>query len=87
MRATNSECLLKAYLIREVERRLLELFSKGHVAGTYLFDPVINFKQGAILGLCSPQFGSPLFQVVLKFDHRLSDGVRAAMFLKELEGV
>lgn len=34
MRATNSECLLKAYLIREVERRLLELFSKGHVAGT-----------------------------------------------------
>lgn len=55
--------------------------------GVYLFDPVINFKQGAILGLCSPQFGSPLFQVVLKFDHRLSDGVRAAMFLKELEGV
>ena len=60
-----------------------DLFSFGVV----LFDPMINIRQGAVLGVCSPQLNSTHFNLVLRFDHRLSDGVRAALFLKSLEGV
>ncbi len=53
--------------------------------GVTLFDPVINLRQSAILGICSPGAGSDIFNIVLKFDHKVSDGLRAAAFLGVLQ--
>ena len=51
--------------------------------GATHFVPVLNDRQSAILGICAPL--SPSAQnLVLAFDHRMSDGMRAAAFLGEL---
>jgi len=47
------------------------------------FVPVLNGRQSAILGLCAPRKGGSR-ELVLTFDHRLSDGMRAARFLAAL---
>ncbi|HEU4625004.1 MAG TPA: 2-oxo acid dehydrogenase subunit E2 [Steroidobacteraceae bacterium] len=51
--------------------------------GVTSFTPVLNERQSAILGLCAPDAGGQQ-NLVLAFDHRMSDGMRAATFLGEL---
>jgi len=48
------------------------------------FLPVINQRQAAILGLCAERPGSGQQELVLTFDHRMTDGMRAAEFLSNL---
>ena len=47
------------------------------------FIPVLNERQSAILGLCAARSDGSR-ELVLTFDHRLSDGMRAARFLAGL---
>lgn len=47
------------------------------------FVPVLNERQSAILGLCAARSDGSR-ELVLTFDHRLSDGMRAARFLAAL---
>jgi pyruvate/2-oxoglutarate dehydrogenase complex dihydrolipoamide acyltransferase (E2) component len=51
--------------------------------GIVHFVPVLNERQSAILGLCAARADGSR-ELVLTFDHRLSDGMRAARFLAEL---
>ena len=48
------------------------------------FVPVLNYRQSAILGICAERPGTCFRDLTLTFDHRLSDGMRAAKFLGEL---
>ena len=48
------------------------------------FIPVLNERQSAILGICAPRPGTATRELVLTFDHRISDGMRAATFLGAL---
>jgi 2-oxoglutarate dehydrogenase E2 component (dihydrolipoamide succinyltransferase) len=48
------------------------------------FVPVLNDKQAAILGLCAERPGTGYRELVLTFDHRMTDGMRAAAFLGAL---
>jgi pyruvate/2-oxoglutarate dehydrogenase complex dihydrolipoamide acyltransferase (E2) component len=52
--------------------------------GVTNFIPVINDRQAAILGLCAERPGTAHQDVVLCFDHRISDGTRGSAFLGEL---
>jgi pyruvate dehydrogenase E2 component (dihydrolipoamide acetyltransferase) len=52
--------------------------------GVTHFTPVLNDRQAAILGLCAPGADGASQNMVLAFDHRLSDGLRAGTFLGEL---
>lgn len=52
--------------------------------GVSHFVPVLNRRQAAILGICAQRDGSSFRELVLTFDHRMSDGMRAAKFLAEL---
>jgi pyruvate/2-oxoglutarate dehydrogenase complex dihydrolipoamide acyltransferase (E2) component len=52
------------------------------------FQPLINHRQSAILGV-GAEFRAPgasegYYQLILAFDHRLSEGRAAAQFLKDL---
>jgi pyruvate/2-oxoglutarate dehydrogenase complex dihydrolipoamide acyltransferase (E2) component len=51
--------------------------------GVVHFVPVLNERQSAILGLCAARNDGSR-ELVLTFDHRLSDGMRAARFLAAL---
>ena len=51
--------------------------------GVVHFVPVLNERQSAILGLCAARSDGSR-DLVLTFDHRLSDGMRAARFLAAL---
>jgi pyruvate/2-oxoglutarate dehydrogenase complex dihydrolipoamide acyltransferase (E2) component len=51
--------------------------------GVVSFVPVLNERQSAILGLCAARSDRSR-DLVLTFDHRLSDGMRAARFLAAL---
>jgi pyruvate/2-oxoglutarate dehydrogenase complex dihydrolipoamide acyltransferase (E2) component len=51
--------------------------------GVVHFVPVLNERQSAILGLCAARLDGSR-ELVLTFDHRLSDGMRAARFLAAL---
>jgi pyruvate/2-oxoglutarate dehydrogenase complex dihydrolipoamide acyltransferase (E2) component len=51
--------------------------------GVVHFIPVLNVRQSAILGLCAARNDGSR-DLVLTFDHRLSDGMRAARFLAAL---
>jgi pyruvate/2-oxoglutarate dehydrogenase complex dihydrolipoamide acyltransferase (E2) component len=51
--------------------------------GIVHFVPVLNERQSAILGLCAARPDGSR-ELVLTFDHRLSDGMRAARFLAAL---
>ena len=46
------------------------------------FDPIIGLHQCAIAGICSLSLKSLQSNLVLKFDHRLTDGQEVAIFLK-----
>jgi pyruvate/2-oxoglutarate dehydrogenase complex dihydrolipoamide acyltransferase (E2) component len=52
--------------------------------GVEYFVPVLNRRQAAILGLCAERPDSGRRDLVLTFDHRMSDGMRAAVFLAAL---
>ncbi len=52
--------------------------------GVTNFIPVINERQAAILGLCAERPGTGYRDIVLCFDHRISDGARGGAFLGEL---
>ncbi|HEY7650793.1 MAG TPA: 2-oxo acid dehydrogenase subunit E2 [Methylomirabilota bacterium] len=52
--------------------------------GIVHFVPVLNDRQSAILGICAERPGSGYQELVMTFDHRLTDGMRAATFLGEL---
>jgi pyruvate/2-oxoglutarate dehydrogenase complex dihydrolipoamide acyltransferase (E2) component len=52
--------------------------------GVVHFVPVLNDRQSAILGLCAERPGSGYRDLVLAFDHRMTDGMQAATFLGEL---
>lgn len=51
--------------------------------GVVHFVPVLNERQSAILGICAARPDGSR-DLVLTFDHRLSDGMRAGRFLAEL---
>ena len=51
--------------------------------GVVHFVPVLNERQSGILGLCAARNDGSR-ELVLTFDHRLSDGMRAARFLAAL---
>ena len=53
--------------------------------GVVNFVPVLNDRQSAILGLCAARSDGSR-DLVLTFDHRLTDGMRAARFLATLRG-
>jgi len=48
------------------------------------FVPVLNQRQSAILGICAERPGSGYRDLVLSFDHRMTDGMQAAKFLGRL---
>ena len=52
--------------------------------GVVHFIPVLNHKQSAILGICAERPAAGSRDLILTFDHRLSDGMRAAKFLTAL---
>ncbi len=52
--------------------------------GVVSFIPVLNHRQSAILGICAQRPDSGLSELVITFDHRMSDGMRAAAFLGAL---
>jgi pyruvate/2-oxoglutarate dehydrogenase complex dihydrolipoamide acyltransferase (E2) component len=52
--------------------------------GAVHFVPVLNARQSAILGVCAERPGIHQRDLVLAFDHRMSDGMRAAAFLTQL---
>jgi 2-oxoglutarate dehydrogenase E2 component (dihydrolipoamide succinyltransferase) len=52
--------------------------------GVVHFVPVLNERQSAILGLTAERGGTHTRDLILTFDHRLSDGMRAARFLRKL---
>jgi pyruvate/2-oxoglutarate dehydrogenase complex dihydrolipoamide acyltransferase (E2) component len=52
--------------------------------GVFSFHPLINKNNGAILGISSMDKGSGKAMLSLAFDHRITEGKIAAMFLSEL---
>ena len=52
--------------------------------GVTHFIPVLNDRQAAILGICAERPGTGHQDLVLCFDHRMSEGMRAADFLGAL---
>ena len=52
--------------------------------GVEHFVPVLNQRQSAILGICAERPGSGRRDLILAFDHRMTDGMRAASFLAQL---
>ena len=56
--------------------------------GVFSFHPLLNQGQSAILGIGSeflpPGSGEGFFNLILAFDHQLSEGRQAAKFLREL---
>jgi pyruvate/2-oxoglutarate dehydrogenase complex dihydrolipoamide acyltransferase (E2) component len=52
--------------------------------GIVHFVPVLNERQSAILGICADRPGAGYRELVMSFDHRVTDGMRAATFLGEL---
>ena len=53
--------------------------------GVSFFTPLLNYRQSAILGICSKDAGGDFFNVILAFDHRLAEGMYAARFLQRVE--
>jgi pyruvate/2-oxoglutarate dehydrogenase complex dihydrolipoamide acyltransferase (E2) component len=52
--------------------------------GVDRFVPLINFKQSAILGISSVDKKLDRFTLSLSFDHRITEGKLASLFLKDL---
>lgn len=53
-------------------------------SGCYMFDPVLNLGQSAILGVGGENPSHTNYPLILAFDHRVCDGMMAAEFLNEL---
>ena len=53
-------------------------------AGVTHFVPVLNERQSAILGICAAEPGAGHQNLVLAFDHRMSNGLRGGEFLGAL---
>jgi len=86
-----------ARAVRELSLRYMrdELGSADQSGGTFTvtdlsgygavhFIPVLNQRQAAILGICGARAADNSRDLVLSFDHRISDGMRAASFLREV---
>ncbi|WP_022664799.1 dihydrolipoamide acetyltransferase family protein [Desulfospira joergensenii] len=80
----------------ELSKGTFSVTNVGAVGGTHVF-PIINYPESAILGLgrvrkipmvkdeeIRPGLSLP---VTLSFDHRLADGVRAALFIGRLKAM
>jgi pyruvate dehydrogenase E2 component (dihydrolipoamide acetyltransferase) len=54
-------------------------------AGSWLFNPVLNYQQSCILGIggATPEGGA--YPLLLAFDHRVTDGMTATLFLNDLK--
>jgi pyruvate/2-oxoglutarate dehydrogenase complex dihydrolipoamide acyltransferase (E2) component len=96
-RAASLSRLEIARAVRELTLRYMrnELTTADMMGGTFTvtdlssqgavhFVPVLNQRQAAILGLCARHPASRYCELVLTFDHRMSDGMRAAQFLSRL---
>jgi hypothetical protein len=53
--------------------------------GCWLFNPLLNYRQSAILGIGGENPRGDAYPLVLAFDHRVSDGMTAAAFLNDLK--
>jgi pyruvate/2-oxoglutarate dehydrogenase complex dihydrolipoamide acyltransferase (E2) component len=86
-----------ARLVRDLSLRYMrnELTIQDLTGGTFTitdlssldvvhFVPVLNARQSAILGICAERSGAGSRDLVLTFDHRVTDGMRAALFLAKL---
>ncbi len=86
-----------ARAVRDLSLRYLrsELTSANVADGTFTitdlsgqgvvhFIPVLNARQSAILGICAERPGAGYRELVLTFDHRMTDGMQAAAFLRRL---
>lgn len=54
-------------------------------SGCFMFDPVLNLGQSAILGIGGENTTHTEYPLILAFDHRVCDGMTAAAFLNELK--
>lgn len=54
-------------------------------SGCFMFDPVLNLGQSAILGIGGENTSHTEYPLILAFDHRVCDGMSAASFLSELK--
>jgi len=54
-------------------------------AGAWLFNPVLNYRQTAILGVGGEDPRGEAYPLILAFDHRAADGMTALSFLNELK--
>jgi 2-oxoglutarate dehydrogenase E2 component (dihydrolipoamide succinyltransferase) len=94
--AAQSSLRAVAEAVRELSLRYMrdELTIENVTGGTFTvtdlsaegvvhFVPVLNERQAAILGLTAER-GHRTRELVLTFDHRLSDGMRAGRFLAAL---
>ncbi|MDR0910082.1 MAG: 2-oxo acid dehydrogenase subunit E2 [Spirochaetaceae bacterium] len=54
-------------------------------SGSWLFNPLLNYMQSAILGIGGENPQGDAFPLVLAFDHRVTDGMTATAFLNELK--
>lgn len=52
--------------------------------GVTHFVPTLNDRQSAILGICAEETRTAYENLVLAFDHRMSDGMRGGAFLGEM---
>jgi pyruvate/2-oxoglutarate dehydrogenase complex dihydrolipoamide acyltransferase (E2) component len=90
---TETSCVVRDLSLRYMRNELgIEDLTGGSFTVTDLsgfgaqhFIPVLNDRQSAILGICAERATSGCRDLVLTFDHRISDGMRAAMFLSELK--
>jgi pyruvate/2-oxoglutarate dehydrogenase complex dihydrolipoamide acyltransferase (E2) component len=89
-----------ARAVRDLSLRYMrdELGSEEQSGGTFTvtdlsgydavhFIPVLNQRQSAILGICAARSTQGSRDLVLSFDHRISDGMRAVAFLGEVRSV
>jgi pyruvate/2-oxoglutarate dehydrogenase complex dihydrolipoamide acyltransferase (E2) component len=53
--------------------------------GCWLFNPVLNYRQSCILGVGGENPQGSAWPLILAFDHRVTDGMTAARFLKDLK--
>jgi hypothetical protein len=53
--------------------------------GVVYFTPLINKRQSSILGVCAIDKKLDRFVLSLTFDHRVTEGKKAALFLNELK--
>jgi pyruvate dehydrogenase E2 component (dihydrolipoamide acetyltransferase) len=53
--------------------------------GSWLFNPVLNYMQSCILGIGGENPEGNAYPLVLAFDHRVTDGMTAGMFLNDLK--